>query len=325
MDERKGADMAFCEKCGTAVPEGAGFCPACGAPTEEARQAQASPDANVRPAGREAASRAAAPPGGRKIKALPIAIAAVALVVVVVAAVFALPRLFGSTAPPIESVGERVEFGTWRDKPITWQVLAIEDGRALLISEDILTVRQYDDLGASSSDEIDWETASTTWAESDIRAWLNDEFLDATFTGEEQEAIDLAPISNPDNSDYGTEGGPDTEDKVFLLSIDEANRYFSDKSDRIANLTVTEEDIQYSLRISKDYWGYDQEELTTYESELRSDYLAQSKAYWWWLRSPGDYGLHAAGVYSDGGVGVAGSNVYHGVGVRPALWLNLKS
>jgi hypothetical protein len=304
----------------------------------------------------------------KKSKALPIAIATLALVVIAVVA-FGIPRLFSSkalsneatdltaspikdfgSAPPLienvtenandqtelssngnvgltvpfaQSVGERVEFGTWRDKPITWKVLAIEDDRALVISEDILTVRQYDDLGASSSDDIDWDIASTTWAESDIRAWLNSEFLNTAFAREEQKVIVLTPITNSDNPKYGTEGGPDTEDKVFLLSIDEANRYFSNDSDRIANITMTDEDIQYSLRIRKDYWGYDQEELTTYESALRNDYLAQSKALWWWLRSPGRSGLYAADVYSH--VYVDGFDVYGDGGVRPALWLNLKS
>jgi hypothetical protein len=232
-----------------------------------------------------------------------------------------------SALPPIEKVGERVEFGTWRDKPITWRVLAIEGGKALVISEDILTVRQYDDLGVSAFDEVDWESASATWAESDIRAWLNSEFLDTVFTGEEQKAIDLTPISNPDNPEYGTEGGVETEDRVFLLSIDEANRYFSNSSDRIANITMTDEDIQYILRINKDYWGNNQESLTDYESTLRSDYLAQSKARWWWLRSPGLGGLdglNAAYVYGGGGdVNVVGDYVYIFGGVRPALWLNL--
>jgi serine/threonine protein kinase len=233
--------------------------------------------------------------------------------------------------PSTERVGERVEFGTWRDEPITWRVLAVEDGRALVISEDILTVLRYDDLDADTSYEIGGDLASAIWAESDIRAWLNDEFLNTAFTKEEQRAIDLALISNPDNPEYGSGGGVDTEDKVFLLSIDEANRYFSDNSDRIANITMTEEDIQYRLR-DANYWGYNKRQLADYESTLRSDYLGQSKARWWWLRSCSGLVFGATIVDEDGRVSADGISIAIGVnfygddtggGVRPALWLNL--
>jgi hypothetical protein len=248
-----------------------------------------------------------------------------------------------TVVPPIENVGDRVEFGTWRDKPITWRVLAIEDGQALVISEDILSVRQYDDLGVSSIDQIDWNTATTTWAESDIRAWLNDEFLDIAFTGGEQGTINLSHISNPDNPEYSTEGGAETEDKVFLLSIDEAKRYFSNSGDRIANLTISEEDIQYNVRIYRDYYGYLQENLSVMESTLRANYLGKSQTGWWWLRSPGSHGnnaplglnnnyvsiggLTAAYINDNGDVETQG--LYAGVlndnggGIRPALWLKL--
>jgi hypothetical protein len=217
-----------------------------------------------------------------------------------------------------------VEFGTWRDEPITWRVLAIEDGRALLISEDILTMRQYDDLDVDSYDQINFDIASTTWAESDIRTWLNGEFLETVFTKGEQRAIDLSHLSNPDNPEFGTEGGPDTEDMVFLLNIDQANRYFSDDDDRWAYITMTEEDVEYALRLLKDYFGYDRERLSDHENFLRDDYLSQSVPERWFLRSPGKSGYQAAYSYGSSFdeywfIG----DVYQDYGIRPALWLNL--
>ncbi|MDR2197370.1 MAG: hypothetical protein LBO07_05340, partial [Coriobacteriales bacterium] len=120
------------------------------------------------------ARQGAAPVARKKSKALPIAIAAALALVVIAAAAFGITRLFGTAAPSGEpvvtvppsvgSVGEQVIFGTWRDEPLTWRVLAIEDRRALLISENVLTVRQYDDLGVTSSGQIDWNAAETTWA-----------------------------------------------------------------------------------------------------------------------------------------------------------------
>jgi hypothetical protein len=84
-----------------------------------------------------------------------------------------------------------------------------------------------------------------------------------------------------------TKGSKGTTDKVFLLSTDEAKQYFKSDKDRIAK-----------------YNG---------------------SAYWWWLRSRGDYAHYAANVNYGGGVNDCGHSVNRVGGVRPALWLNLKS
>jgi hypothetical protein len=59
-----------------------------------------------------------------------------------------------------------------------------------------------------------------------------------------------------------------------------------------------------------------------------SDYCTadNKRACIWWLRSPGFYGDVAAYVSVGGGVGYYGDYVYDdSYGVRPALWINLKS
>jgi hypothetical protein len=81
-------------------------------------------------------------------------------------------------------------------------------------------------------------------------------------------------------------GGSATNDRVFLLSEDEADRYFAHSTDR------------------------------------RAYYLGALNS--WWLRSPGDRASRAAIVDYDGSVNAYGSDVHNGGGgVRPALWLNL--
>ena len=39
-------------------------------------------------------------------------------------------------------------------------------------------------------------------------------------------------LENPNNPEYGTPGGNNTKDRVFLLSIDEADRFFKNNNDR---------------------------------------------------------------------------------------------
>ncbi|MDR3277874.1 MAG: DUF6273 domain-containing protein, partial [Oscillospiraceae bacterium] len=127
---------------------------------------------------------------------------------------------------------------------------------------------------------------SCTWETSDIRKWLNGSFYSGAFSGGEKRGIAETTISNPDNAERGTYGGNKTSDKVFLLSLDEAERYFSNKGDRAAN------------------YGND--------------------GAWWWLRSPGGYDYLAAYVYRGGYVGVGGDYVFGGSGgVRPAIYINL--
>jgi serine/threonine protein kinase len=224
------------------------------------------------PTATPAATSTVAPADRKKSKALPVALVGVVVAIIAVAALFIALQFFGSGT----SVGQRVEFGTWRGKPITWRVLAIEGGRALVISEAILEDRPYNEQG----DNITWETCS-------LRQYLNGEFLQTTFSADEQSHIATVTNKNPDNPEYGTDGGNATKDKLFLLSINEAEKYFTSDSG----------------------WS-----ATHFEGG----------AHWWWLRSPGYDGHCAALVHPDGGLGVYGYGIGDdGGGVRPALWLNL--
>ncbi|MDR2201674.1 MAG: DUF6273 domain-containing protein [Clostridiales bacterium] len=101
--------------------------------------------------------------------------------------------------------------------PVKWRVLDADGGEALLISEAVLDSRAYN--GGESN----------VWAESDIRAWLNGGFYDAAFDADEQKMI--VETENANNK------GGDTRDRVFLLSADEANRYFKSDRDRTAKKT----------------------------------------------------------------------------------------
>lgn len=107
-------------------------------------------------------------------------------------------------------------------EPIEWLVLSHEDDRMLLISRNILDYQAYNT-----------EYAPVTWETCTLRQWLNEDFINAAFDASEQERILTVTNTNPDNAMYGgTEGGNDTEDKVFLLSRDEADTLFADDEAR---------------------------------------------------------------------------------------------
>lgn len=66
-----------------------------------------------------------------------------------------------------------------------------------------------------------------------MRQWLNNEFFKTAFKTFEKELIVETKVSNPDNAGFGTKGGNDTRDKIFLLSLDEVNRYFASDDERV--------------------------------------------------------------------------------------------
>ena len=192
-------------------------------------------------------------------------------------------------------VGKTIEFGNYpqdkdgTEKPIEWIVMKKEGNQVLLLSKYVLDAKPYNE---------EWE--DVTWETSDIRQWLNNEFYTTAFNKTEKAKIQTSLIKNEDNSEYGTSGGNDTEDKVFLLSEKEAETLFSDEEERIAKAT------EYAEKSGVD--------------------VNKEKAAWWWLRSPGGYSDGAAVVSCSGWVYGSGDDVHYcGDGVRPALHLNLQS
>lgn len=79
-----------------------------------------------------------------------------------------------------------------------------------------------------------------------IRSWLNGEFYNTAFSAEEQAAVVIADVVNEDNPFYGTEGGSDMADKVWLLSLGEVEKYFG--------IPMTpESNLYYGWQLSR--WG----------------------------------------------------------------------
>lgn len=207
-------------------------------------------------------------------------------------------RIYEQSGAEVGSVyiNKRITFGNYEQdndlsngkEPIRWIVLAKDEEKALIISEVCLDAKPYN----KKSVYVTWETCT-------LREWLNNEFLNTAFSEAERAVISTVTVDNPDNSKFNTRGGNPTSDKVFLLSIDEAERYFNSATARQAGSTP------FAVSNGVDF----------------SDDNGNSH---WWLRSPGRNPLFAGIVDYDGYVyspGVSDPDI----GVRPALWINLES
>lgn len=228
--------------------------------------------------------------------------------------------VFAAIAQTIEvpaepRIGDIVRFGTYEQdndtsngaEEIEWQVLDIQGDKALIISKYALDSRPYHE-----------ETVPVTWETSTLRAWLNDDFLNTAFTASEQKSIRATTLSNPDHASFGTEGGNDTVDKVFLLSTDEANQYFASDAERIVYVTA--------YAFARGCYTCDQSTLTSYWS-VNGDEYCSTASCWWWLRSPGFHTVYANSVHDNGQVIARspGSDVRRGENaVRPAMWVDVE-
>lgn len=198
-------------------------------------------------------------------------------------------------------------------EPIKWRVLSVEGDDAFLVADRNLDLQRYNEGGAA------------TWQNCTLRSWLNgydasqnvvgkdystDNFIDRAFSKAEQNAVYTTRVRNKDNPDYGTYGGNDTDDKIFLLSYEEVTS------------------ASYGFSAAMVYDMARERDNTTYAAaggSIQAD-LANSAGYIddWWLRTPGYRNTAAAYVsgwlaYSYGSI-VSEKNIC----VCPALHLNLK-
>lgn len=197
------------------------------------------------------------------------------------------------------NIGDKIKFGKYEQdnnssngkEEIEWRILTKEGNKVLIISEKALDCKQYNT-----------EHINVTWGTCSLRKWMNDEFYNAAFNDAEKNLIQSTKVTADKNPSYSTDPGNDTTDKVFLLSIDEANKYFSSDEDRKCVPTA------YAIANGA---------YTIYSD-------TKNGICWWWLRSPGVYSNCAVYVRTDGLISDYGNLVYNSDDcVRPALWIEI--
>lgn len=210
------------------------------------------------------------------------------------------------------AVGNYVTFGTYPQTkagndatPIEWLVLARDGNKALLISRYALDVQPYNK-----------DYTSVTWETCTLRTWLNGTFYNKAFSSAEQAAILTTNVDNSKSqcySGWNASGGNNTQDKVFLLSYAEANKYFD-----VENWQNNGATDNVKSRVAPTVYAIAQGAFT-YSYDKTAD---STDAGWWCLRSPGNYQDRAAGVDTVGSLGNSSVSSVSG-SVRPALWVNI--
>ncbi len=212
---------------------------------------------------------------------------------------------------------DSISYHYFKYEPIKWRVLYTDGNQALLLSDISLDNQQYNTVKES----VSWETCT-------IRSWLNGydaacnqraidysskNFIDSAFSASEQANIADSVVENADNITYGTDGGSDTVDKIYLLSE--------------AEVWNTEEAVNCGFARSE--YVLDEArrcKSSTYAKAMGVDSLAGTGECMWFLRTPGYEKSSVMDVDDEGGVWDDGAIVNNTlIGIRMALVLNLSS
>ena len=110
------------------------------------------------------------------------------------------------------NIGDTVTFGSYDGNPIEWVVLDKTDSKVMLFAKyNFMEERAYN----TGQNYVPWET-------SDLRLWLNNEFLNKVFSKSEISAIADTNVNNFEETDGYMN---DTVDKVYLLSHADFEKY----------------------------------------------------------------------------------------------------
>ncbi len=183
-------------------------------------------------------------------------------------------------------IGDYFFFGTYKGVPLEWRVLAKEEEKVLCITKYCIDSLKYNE-----------KKRNVTWKTCSLRKWLNNDFYCSAFNENQKNKIMITNILN--NTDYDeseTVVENDTQDKIFLLSKDEANTFFNSNFERCTDCP--------SMFTKHDWW-------VTYCD--------------WWLRSKGDGNRSASVVWGNGSDKghISDNDVNIGNWVRPAMWIHI--
>lgn len=166
---------------------------------------------------------------------------------------------------------------------IKWRVIKKENNQLMIITSDLIRRKAF------SNDE---DKFYSSWESSDIRKWLNNDFLQQYFNDDEVARIVEHNITN-NKTKFLQEyiGGKDTVDKVFLLSVEEANALFASDEDRKCL-------GEWWLRTSRD------KDMDSTKDSFEACF--------------------AIDVYTTGNINSEyGTKINESIGVRPVMWVRI--
>ncbi len=185
-------------------------------------------------------------------------------------------------------------------EPIEWVVLSNKNNELFVMSRYGLESMPFNKT-----------SSNTTWADSTIRKWLNGDFYNSSFSKDEKKLLKTKTIRNHSNTSsiVHVKNEPDTKDKVFLLSVDEA------------------EERSYGFSGSSEFRDTHICEPTAYAKT----HIKTGMQYWWWTRNThlkiagSSLALKVRDDYPGSSPDVARIYYENDYIVRPAMYIDLST
>lgn len=233
-------------------------------------------------------------------------------------ATYTPPRNITTTQDAFYQWEDSTSYHYFKYEPIKWRVLENNGESLLLLADNALDCKPY-----SAKYE------RFTWASSPMRSWLNaydgsqnalgsnyadlGGFITYAFTDAEKAAISTTTLKTEDNHIYNIPGGVDTNDKIFLLSVqDVTNPAYGFSADYAA--------ADAARRVEPSEYAF---AMGTWLGTSNDKFYGSC---WWLLRTPGSYEQNISMVYRSGVVyqeGYQVSTSYYGA--CPALRVDIDS
>lgn len=241
-------------------------------------------------------------------------------------------------------VGDLIALGQYdiapgNDKlePIKWRVLDKQGDRLFVLCDQLIDSYAYN----TNPNQTDLD--SVTWENSTVRVFLNspEGFL-SMFSEEELALIETTHLENKEANDrlnyywgnlYDVDGAtysdmgkqnrhddPETDDKVFLLSLDELEKYFGEASEP----SPDDNDYPFSELLSNPKW---KAKVTLAVSDNGTGYFDRDTLYGEWMlrtlsSAHSNNGQMTTYVSRDGQL--YNYFTYASLFIRPAMWIKVK-
>ena len=246
-------------------------------------------------------------------------------------------------------VGDKVVFGKYEQDiclsngsdPIVWRVLEIKDGKALLLSEDVIDDHMFNN-----------KQGDTTWETSSLRSFLNNDFYNDVFSDEEKAKIVNTHNENNSYADYlssywldnsyiefnninNVNNGNATDDKVFVLDLGEIRQYLGNEDGYYPTFASQDNGPKDYLGVwSKFGINFDyaaggrisrpSEAIVRWSTVGFSTYHQDTTKHYanYWTRTMADNNQRAIAI-NDIGAFISFPTTADNVGVRPAIWVEV--
>lgn len=159
------------------------------------------------------------------------------------------------------NIGDTVKVGA-----SSWIILDKQNDKVLCIKEKPISNIVYNNI-----DE------NMTWEISGLRGYLNSEYIKEKFC--EEEATKILPIEvvTTDNTKYNTKGGNKTQDKLFVLSLEEVQKYES----VLKNIVTKSSWLRTSGGLQSAVSVYNGKEVNDYGNLATKEHVYAYPVFWY--------------------------------------------